>query len=72
MREIEKEYSRLIEEMNKRGVSNCDIERVIGVKRVGTSRKLHAQHGARFSLEQAILIHDELFPDIAIEELFKR
>lgn len=36
------------------------------------SVKLHGRRNASFSLEQAIAIQQKFFPDVPIEELFKR
>lgn len=69
---LKREYSRLLQEMKDKGVKHRDLETAIGIKRVALSRKLHCQIGARFSLEQAITIHEKLFPDVPIEVLFKR
>lgn len=65
-------YGNLLFEMEKRKVSRTDLENTLGIKRVALSRKLHCQRGARFSLEQALIIHEKFFPDIPVEELFKR
>ena len=72
VRKIQGGYTRLIEEMENRKVTRKDIESLIGVNRVALSRKLHCRRGARFSLEQAIMIQRAYFSDIPIEVLFTK
>lgn len=69
---VDKEYTRLLSEIDKREIKHKAIQKALGIKASTLSVKMHGRRNANFSLEQAITIHEKFFPDIPIEELFKR
>lgn len=69
---MDKPYTRLLEEISRREIKHKAIQNALGLKKCTLSVKLHGKRNSAFSLEQAIIIHNEFFPDIPIEVLFKR
>lgn len=67
-----KEYIRLLEEIEKREIKHKAIAKMLGIDKCTLSVKLHGQRNNNFTLEQAIMVHKKFFPDVPIEELFKR
>lgn len=72
VREVNKPYTRLLEEISKREIKHKAIQKELGIAKCTLSVKLHGSRNANFSLEQAIAIQQKFFPDVPIEELFKR
>lgn len=69
---MDKPYARLLEEISKREIKHKAIQKELGIAKCTLSVKLHGKRNASFSLEQAIAIQQKFFPDVPIEELFKR
>lgn len=69
---MDKAYTRLLEEIGKREIKHKAIQKELGIKKCTLSVKMHGKRNASFTLEQAIIIKKKFFPDIPIEELFKR
>lgn len=69
---MEREYTRLIEEISKRDIKCKAIQKALGLCKSAFSVKLHGKRNSSFTLEQAITIQQRFFPDVPIEELFKR
>lgn len=69
---MDKPYARLLEEISKREIKRKAIRKELGITKCTLSVKLHGRRNASFSLEQAIAIQQKFFPDVPIEELFKR
>lgn len=69
---MEKGYTRLIEEIKKRDIKCKAIQKALGLCKSSFSVKLHGKRNSSFSLEQAIIIQQSFFPDVPIEELFKK
>lgn len=72
VREVNKPYTRLLEEISKREIKHKAIQKELGITKCTLSVKLHGKRNASFTLEQAIAIQQKFFPDVTIEELFKR
>ena len=72
MREIVNEYVRLNEEIRRRRIKCKDIQELLGINKQALSCKLHGRRNARFSVEQAIAVKEVFFPDLTVEELFKK
>jgi hypothetical protein len=66
------EYTRLIEEIKSRGIKCKDIQELLNINKQALSCKLHGRRNARFSVEQAIAVKEMFFPDMTVEELFKK
>ena len=62
-------YENLKIEMLKKGVTNAQLANLLGIHINSVTNKL--DHGP-FSIEDAFLIKDNLFPDLDIAYLFKR
>lgn len=69
---MDKAYTRLLEEISKREIKHKAIQKELGITKCTLSVKLHGKRNASFTLEQAVVIKKKFFPDIPIEELFKR
>jgi len=69
---LDKAYTRLLEEISKREIKHKAIQKELGITKCTLSVKLHGKRNASFTLEQAVVIKKKFFPDIPIEELFKR
>ena len=65
-------YSRLLIEIKNRGVRKKDIASYLGINRQALAFKLSGRRNARFTVEQAIQIKERFFPDMSVEELFKK
>ena len=65
-------YERLNEEIEKRGIKQKQMLDLLGINRQSLYFKLTGKRGARFTVEQAIIIKENLFPDVPIEELFRK
>lgn len=69
---IERPYTRLLNEIGAREIKHKAIQKALGISKCSLSVKLHGKRNANFTLAQAIIIHEKFFPDIPIEELFKK
>ncbi len=69
---INKEYKRLISELKASGISHASVQRELGISRDTLNKKIYGKRNCSFTLEQAITIKSKFFPEIPIEELFKR
>ncbi len=65
-------YMHLLNEMKVRKIKVKDMQEFLGINRQALSYKLHGKRNARFSVEQAISIKKEFFPDSTVEELFSK
>lgn len=68
-------YNVLAEEMKKKNIKQRDIANLLDEHECNISKKINGMYSsgynAHFSLEEAIKIQEELFPDMTINELFK-
>ena len=65
-------YPRLLREIGKRNIRQSELQQALNINRQALSMKLHGKRNAKFSVEQAITVKKQFFPDIPIEELFER
>lgn len=63
-------YPALREEMNIHNVSIQSVADLIGVHRNSIYNKLYKEQ--RFEIDEAMLIRDEFFKEMKLEDLFKR
>lgn len=68
-------YNVLAEEMKKKKIKQRDIAILLGEHECNISKKINGMYSSgynvHFSLEEAIKIQEELFPDMTVNELFK-
>lgn len=68
-------YNVLAEEMKKKKIKQRDIAILLDEHECNISKKINGMYcsgyRAHFSLEEAIKIQEELFPDMSVNELFK-
>lgn len=68
-------YNVLAEEMKKKKIKQRDIAMLLDEHECNISKKIigmySSGYNAHFSLEEAIKIQEELFPDMSVNELFK-
>lgn len=68
-------YYVLAEEMKKRKIKQRHIAKLLDEHDCNISKKINGMYSsgynAHFSLEEAIKIQEELFPDMTVNELFK-
>lgn len=67
---MSEKYERLNEEIEKRGIKQKQLTDLLGINRQALYCKLNGKRGARFTVEQAIMIKENLFPDMPVEVLF--
>lgn len=67
---MSEKYERLNEEIEKRGIKQKQLIDLLDINRQSLYCKLNGKRNARFTVEQAIIIKQNLFPDIPIEVLF--
>lgn len=65
-------YPYLVAEIKKRDIKNKDIAACLGINRQALHFKLSDKTNGKFSVEQAIQIKQAFFPDMSVEELFKK
>lgn len=68
-------YNVLADEMKKKKINQRDIAILLDEHECNISKKINGMYSsgynAHFSLEEAIKIQEELFPDMSVNELFK-
>lgn len=65
-------YPTLIVKSKSKGIKNKDIAACLGINRQALHFKLSDKTNGKFSVEQAIQIKQAFFPDMSVEELFKK
>ena len=63
-------YDRLLKEMSNAGISLSDISKTTGLRYQAVSRKINGH--SDFWLQEAFLIQKKYFPQITVEDLFKK
>ena len=63
-------YPILVAEIAKRKIKKADIAKTLGICDKALYNKLNGL--ASFTLEEALLLRNEFFPDKTVEELFTR
>lgn len=69
---MSEEYFGLLNEIKKREIKHKAIQQELKISKAMFSRKIHGSRNARFSVDEAIRIQAKFFPDLHVEELFKR
>lgn len=64
------QYSNLVGELAKKKITNTSIARLLNIHLNSVSNKLHGD--SSFTVDEAIKIRDEYFPDADLSELFQK
>ena len=62
-------YSNLIAEMKAKKVSRSDLQKLLQIHSNSVSNKL--THKTRFTIDEAMKIQEQFFPECDLSELFK-
>ena len=65
-------YPYLVAEIKKRDIKIKDIAAHLGINRQALHFKMSGNRNGKFSVEQAIQVKQAFFPDMTVEELFKK
>lgn len=64
------DYAVILTLIKQRNIKHKAIQEYLGISKTMLSRKLHGK--SAINVDEAIRIHNTFFPDISVEELFKK
>jgi len=64
------QYSNLVGELAKKKITNTSIAKLLNIHLNSVANKLHGD--SSFTVDEAIKIRDEYFPDADLSELFQK